>query len=104
MIVGHEHSKNTTHSPDSGGIETMNAKERLARLTQVLEVLKGRDFLIVLTQLDPDAIGGGLAFKFLLKKGVGIDATIGYFGAIDNQQNKTIFNLYDLSRIIRPLS
>ncbi|MEK7583891.1 MAG: hypothetical protein AAB490_01490 [Patescibacteria group bacterium] len=82
----------------------MNAKERLARLTKVLEAAKGRDILIVLTQLDPDAIGGGLAFKFLLKKGFGIDAAIGYFGAVGNQQNKSIFNLFDLGRTLKPLT
>jgi len=82
----------------------MNAKERLSRLTKVLAASKGRDILIVLTQLDPDAIGGGLAFKFLLKKGFSIDAAIGYFGAIGNQQNKAVFNLFDLGRVIKPLT
>ena len=65
----------------------------------LLNALMGQDtrsVTILVTQMDPDAIGSALALKLLLQQGYGRNTLIYYCGGIGHKQNETIMNLLDL--------
>ncbi|MBF0566439.1 MAG: DHH family phosphoesterase [Nitrospirae bacterium] len=57
---------------------------------------------IVITQVDPDAIGSALLLRYIaLRSGVNVD--IYYCGYFGHPQNRTIYTFYDLSSIMLPI-
>lgn len=57
---------------------------------------------IIITQVDPDAIGAAFALEYILRN-LGKDSKIFYCGAIGHPQNRSIVNKYNLSRRMKPI-
>ena len=63
-----------------------------------------RGFAIIITQVDPDAIGSALGLAYLLKSIRNKnDIVIYYCGSISHPQNKTAVVRYNLSDILQPI-
>lgn len=82
----------------------MLTPERLERFTSVASRLK-RHVMIVVTQMDPDAMGAAVALMEIL---VGMNAhfsiQIGYCGEIGHPQNRAIFNKLRLGSCMMSLN
>ncbi|MBF0458294.1 MAG: DHH family phosphoesterase [Nitrospirae bacterium] len=57
---------------------------------------------IVITQIDPDAIGSAMLLRYIAMKS-GKDVTIYYCGHFGHPQNRTMFTLFDLGSIMFPI-
>ncbi|KWT82962.1 DHH family phosphoesterase [Candidatus Magnetominusculus xianensis] len=57
---------------------------------------------IVITQVDPDAIGSAMLLRYIAMK-LGKDVTIYYCGHFGHPQNRTMFTLFDLGSIMFPI-
>jgi len=79
------------------------AKLYFEQLGKVVGELKGKEVLIVITQIDPDAIGAAMGLKLLLNFVFGKRSSICYCGSIGHPQNRLIFAKYDLGREIIPI-
>jgi len=80
--------------------------QKLSTLShQLAEVLKQdtRPLVIIVTQMDPDAMGSALGLKNHIKN-LRPEATIYYCGYISHKQNQTIMNLLDLGHIFLPIA
>jgi nanoRNase/pAp phosphatase (c-di-AMP/oligoRNAs hydrolase) len=61
---------------------------------------------VVLTQVDPDALGGGFGFAYFVKKQLGLSVLprIVYCGSIGHPQNRSIINKFNLKQWMVPLA
>lgn len=77
----------------------MDAREAAAQLRLVLS--ESQDLCrIVVTQVDPDAIGTAIAMQTLLKKVFGRPSVILYCGDFGHPQNSILFTKYNLARFL----
>ncbi|MCG6551230.1 MAG: hypothetical protein L7F77_02790, partial [Candidatus Magnetominusculus sp. LBB02] len=75
-------------------------EQKIEHLKKTLEALS--TLPIVITQIDPDAIGSAMLLRFIAMKS-GKDAIIYYCGHFGHPQNRTMFTLFDLGSIIFPI-
>jgi nanoRNase/pAp phosphatase (c-di-AMP/oligoRNAs hydrolase) len=61
------------------------------------------EVLILVTQMDPDAIGSAIALKTLLSQYGSQLSTIYYAGEVSHPQNQTLMNLLNLERVFGPI-
>lgn len=72
-------------------------------IEQLKKTIEGLSTLpIVITQVDPDAIGSAMLLRYIAMKR-GKDVTIYYCGHFGHPQNRTIFTLFDLGSIMFPI-
>ncbi|MBF0319581.1 MAG: DHH family phosphoesterase [Nitrospirae bacterium] len=74
--------------------------EKIKQLKKTIESLS--TLPIVITQVDPDAIGSAMLLRFIAMK-LGKDVAIYYCGHFGHPQNRTIFTLFDLGSIMFPI-
>lgn len=84
-----------------------NPDSLLVRLHQVLAAIQGNLYILI-TQLDPDAMGAAVAFATALrylKKTAGFvgDVRIAYCGRLGHAQNRAIFNSCNLGSQMFPI-
>jgi nanoRNase/pAp phosphatase (c-di-AMP/oligoRNAs hydrolase) len=67
--------------------------ERFERIVNTIEI---GPVAILISQVDPDAVGSAFGLKFILEQKFGKECKIYYSGTIDHPQNKAICNKYNL--------
>lgn len=82
--------------------------ERAEKFKQIVEQAKSqnKEFKIVFTQVDPDALGSAIGLFYILEHCFEVRAEIFYCGKISHPQNKHIFEKYKyaLNRLVKPIS
>lgn len=82
----------------------MEIGEVVAQLELVLEENKNQSCRIIVTQVDPDAIGSAIALSELLRRKYNRDVVVLYCGAIGHPQNRYLVTRYNLRSWMRPIS
>lgn len=78
-------------------------RDRLDKFIKVISEAKN-GFAIIITQVDPDAIGSALGLAYLIKFVRGRnDVVIYYCGSISHPQNKTAVVRYNLNEVMQPI-
>ncbi len=80
-------------------------QERLAKLRSLVGNFTG-GVSIIISQVDPDALGAARAFMQLishLRPKNGLEVKMFYGGAISHPQNQTVINRYDLAKKLKPM-
>lgn len=84
----------------------MNTELTVARLDKLRKVITEapNGFAIVITQVDPDAIGSALGLAYILKYVRGRnDVALYYCGPISHPQNKVAMTRYGLGDVLQPI-
>lgn len=84
----------------------MSENELTKRIQAIGEIVKKNEHKrlnILITQVDPDAIGAAIGLSYILKS-KDIKTAIFYCGSIGHPQTRSIVNRYDLMRIMKPMS
>ena len=84
----------------------MDIKERAKKFKEVVEHYRKSEtcFNIIISQMDPDAIGSAMGTRYALKCLGAHRTRILYSGTIGHQQNRSIITKYDLTRKMTPLA
>lgn len=81
----------------------MELKEVIAQLGLVLKSSGDQECRIIVTQIDPDAIGSAVALKVLLERAFHKKSVILYCGGIGHSQNHYLFLRYNLRQWLTPI-
>jgi nanoRNase/pAp phosphatase (c-di-AMP/oligoRNAs hydrolase) len=76
--------------------------ERLERFKTIATGLDGQTTILI-TQMDPDAIGAAMLLRLILERHLGCKVTTYFAGTIDHPQTWAIFNYYRLSERMTPI-
>lgn len=77
-------------------------KDRLDKLASVIKSLS-QPAIILITQVDPDALGGSILLRYLLKNHFNCESRIIYAGDFDHPQNKSIVNFYSIGEYMESI-
>lgn len=78
---------------------------RMEQLKKVAEArFGGKTAKILITQLDPDAMGAGMGMLHWLDRALNIKSQIFFCGGMDHPQNRSIYSLFSLGRVMKPAS
>ncbi len=78
------------------------SKERLEKLSNIIKKFNQQATILV-TQVDPDALGGAIFFRHLLKNHYNCESKIIYAGDFDHPQNKQIVNFYSVEEYMESI-
>lgn len=78
-------------------------KKRVVVITEIVEKNKNGRINILITQVDPDAIGAAIGLSYIIRS-MGGKAVIWYCGGIGHPQNRSIVNRYDLVRVMKKIT
>lgn len=62
----------------------------------------GKSPIILITQLDPDAMGAGIGMWYWLDRVLNLKSQIIFCGGMDHPQNRGIYSFFSLGRTMRP--
>ncbi len=84
-----------------------NKEEREERIEKFIRVVKGAvgDFIIFVSHVDTDSIGGSVGLKAVIEKFAPEKAKVKifYHGPVGLKQNQIVMNKYGLEQILRPI-
>ena len=83
-------------------------EEKIKKFTQVAKhIFSGATPYIIVSQVDPDALGGAMGLSAILRKmkpNKKDDVRILYCGEVGRAQNRAIINKFDLSKFMLPIA
>ncbi len=84
-------------------MNTMNPAEKAQKFRSFVETMSGR-VVIIVSQIDPDAIGSAFGLMYILKKlGKENNIEIYFSGSIGHPQNRSIIYRFGLSKKMKPV-
>ncbi len=103
--------KKISTSQKTGKPHLQTKAMKLAEATSIAEQIKekcesAKRIVLFVAQVDPDAIGSAMLFRYYLKAVLGVSSStieVYYGGAVSHPQNKCIFNLFELDTIFHPV-
>lgn len=86
----------------------MNAKDFIPRIEKLKSVVEkcwgGKTVKILITQLDPDAMGAAIGMRYWLDRICNIKCQIYFCGGMDHPQNRSIFTFFSLGLAMKPIA
>lgn len=82
--------------------QTNTRAEELKRVAEAR--FGGKTAKILITQLDPDAMGAGIGMRYWLDRIPNIKSQIYFCGGMDHPQNRSVYSFFSLGLVMKPVA